>query len=208
MDENATHALKGQGERQRRKEMLNQPHIKPLIQYLDAVRQAMGPECELPCFDPCDGGVDARVLFLLEAPGRKAVGSGFISRNNPDSSAKTMNELLSEAGIHRHKTLLWNIVPWYVGNGKQIRPVNQRDKRRAMPFLADLFHLLPRLRAVVLVGRPAQSARGEIQKLVDLPIYECWHPSPLALNGRPHRRSEMLAVFRQVAHEIEIQGSP
>jgi hypothetical protein len=43
---------------------------------------------EVPDFDPVDGGIGARALFLLDAPGPmtseagKRIGSGFISRFN------------------------------------------------------------------------------------------------------------------------------
>ena len=40
---------------------------------------------EVPDFDPLDGGVEARALFLFEKPGRMTAGqsgSGFISRDN------------------------------------------------------------------------------------------------------------------------------
>jgi hypothetical protein len=43
-----------------------------------------------PWFDPDGGGTDARVLFLLENPGRRATsmrGSGFISADNNDDTA-------------------------------------------------------------------------------------------------------------------------
>src|ERR1700683_3159077 len=47
----------------------------------------------VPNFDPLDGGIRAKCLFLLEAPGPKAVASGFVSRNNPDETAKNWFEL-------------------------------------------------------------------------------------------------------------------
>ena len=40
----------------------------------------------IPHFDPLDGGSNAQVLFLMEAPGPKASASGFVSRNNPDET--------------------------------------------------------------------------------------------------------------------------
>ena len=72
---------------------LRDPHIAPLTAFVDRVRAAMGSDYEIPYFDPWDGGTAAEVLYLLEAPGSKAVLSGFVSRNNPDESAKTFFEL-------------------------------------------------------------------------------------------------------------------
>ena len=49
-----------------RKSMLDLPHMAPLKAYAAALRR---PGTEVPDFDPLDGGVAARLLFLLEKPG-------------------------------------------------------------------------------------------------------------------------------------------
>lgn len=108
--EDEPYALKSLSEQQRRSTMLNQSHMQPLVTYLEHIKEEH-PEKDLPCFDPCDGGVLARALFLMEAPGPKAVGSTFISRNNPDPTARNICDLLQEAGIACGDTLIWNIVP-------------------------------------------------------------------------------------------------
>jgi uracil-DNA glycosylase len=204
IDESSSYALAKVEERQRRLKLLEQPHIKPLIEYLQIIQIEMGAEYAMPYFDPCDGGIEANVLFLLEAPGPKAVGSGFISRNNPDQTAKNMNELLQEAQIPRRNTLLWNIVPWYVGDQGRIRPVNKQDIRQALPFLQRLLQLLPHLEAVVLVGRKAQNALVEIQKLApDISIYQCYHPSPRVFNVWPEKRNAVLHIFEQIASKLQ-----
>ena len=41
---------------------------------------------------------DAAILYLLEAPGRRAIESGFVSRDNPDETAKNFFLLNIEAG--------------------------------------------------------------------------------------------------------------
>lgn len=69
--------------------MSHQSRIEPLTKYLAKIK-AEHPEKELPCFDPYDGGIHAKALFLLEAPGPKAVSSTFISRNNPDPTARNI----------------------------------------------------------------------------------------------------------------------
>lgn len=97
--------------------MLNDSHVLPLTAFVNRIRGAERLEHRIPYFDPLDGGIEAKVLFILEAPGPKAVASGFISRNNPDESAKNLFLLLREAGFERRDTLLWNIVPWYIGTG-------------------------------------------------------------------------------------------
>jgi len=72
--------------------MLSLPHMLPLRDFVESLRNEMGPEYEIPHFDPLDGGINAQVLFLLEAPGSKAVASGFVSRHNPDETAKNFFE--------------------------------------------------------------------------------------------------------------------
>jgi len=77
-----------------RLKQLEVPHIAPLTAFVHELRDIMGPDASIPYFDPWDGGLDSEVLFLLEAPGPKARNSGFISRNNPDETAKNLLELL------------------------------------------------------------------------------------------------------------------
>lgn len=86
-------------------------HVAPLSAYVRALRKEMGPEYSIPDFDSMDGGVKADCLFLLEAPGPKAKVSGFVSRDNPDETAKNFYLLNQEAGIDRKRTVVWNIVP-------------------------------------------------------------------------------------------------
>jgi uracil-DNA glycosylase len=201
VDADMPYALGELTEVERRREMLSMAHVAPLVAYAHRV-QAQREECAMPLFDPCDGGVGARVLFLLEAPGPKAVGSTFISRNNPDQTAKNMDSLLKEAGIARGDCLLWNIVPWYIGDGRRIRAVQKRDLAAAIPFLKELLGLLSQLAAVVLVGKHAASAGSTVRALTSVPIYSCPHPSPKVFNVRPEKRIEALATLRRVAEFI------
>lgn len=191
-------ALKDPVECRRRAAMLELPHVNPLVEYLHRVKGAKGPGYDMPNFDPCDGGVRAKILFLLEAPGPRAVGSSFISRNNPDQTARNMNELLTNAGIPREDTLLWNIVPWYVGSGTKIRPVEARDIEEAAPYLGELISLLPDLRAVVLVGKKARSAKAVVRRLTKAFIFEADHPSPQVFNVWPEKREQAQEVFIKV----------
>src|SRR6266699_3855017 len=82
-----------------RRAQLHQPHIAPLTAFVEALRDEIRQGSNIAYFDPWDGGVDAEILYLLEAPGPQAVVSGFISRNNPDESAKNFFELNAEAKI-------------------------------------------------------------------------------------------------------------
>lgn len=148
----------------------------------------------MPWFDPHEAGVEARILLLLEAPGRRAVGSGFVSPDNDDQTAQNMWTLLREAGIDRRREVVtWNIVPWYIGDGQRIRPATRADLDQARPALRELLSLLPDLRVVVLLGRKA--ARGWTRAGLDLDSVEAPHPSPLALNTRPAARDAVRAAL-------------
>lgn len=195
------YALSSPDERKRRVDMLEQPHMRPLAEYLERIK-AEHSEKSLPSFDPCDGGINAKALFLLEAPGPKAVGSTFISRNNPDPTARNMCELLQESGLARRDTLLWNIVPWYVGDGTRIRAVNRDDITEAFSYLSDLLTLLPDLKVVALVGKKAQSAKEKIRELTELPLIDTPHPSARVFNVWPHKREEMREILSQIKNTI------
>jgi len=106
----APKSLADSSARKARLAALSQPHVAPLAAYVQRLRQAAGHTGRVPDFDPLDGGILAECLFLLEAPGGRAVGSGFVSRNNPDETAKNFFLLNQEAGLSRACTVTWNVV--------------------------------------------------------------------------------------------------
>ena len=198
-DPDKPYALREESERRRREKLLEEPHMAPLIKYIANLRSHKGGPSTIPCFDPCDGGVSAQALFLLEAPGPQSVNSRFISRNNPDPTAKNICRLLAEAGILRTDTLLWNVVPWYVGTDTRVRPVNRSDLRSALPYLRQLIELLDRLKVILLLGRKPQLIFDELNTMVQVPVLKSYHPSNLSLNKAPERRGQVLEVFREAA---------
>ncbi len=196
--------LGGLAARVARQTELRDPHIAPLTAFVDALRVQMGSNYRIPYFDPWDGGVAAEVLYLLEAPGAKAVVSGFISRNNPDESAKNFFELNQQSGIPRKRTITWNVVPWYIGSGSRIRPANSGDIEEGIQLLNSLLALLPRLRAIVLIGRKAQRGSIHIARLrPNIRLFRSPHPSPLFVNNSPLNREKILVVLREVADYLD-----
>ena len=178
---------------------LQEEHIAPLTAFVQSLRIEAGPEAAIPYFDPWDGGVAAEVLFLLEAPGPKAVSSSFISRNNPDETAKNFFELTVAAEIPRKKTIAWNAVPWYIGTGIKIRAATTSDLEAGLLPLPRLLELLPNLRVVVFVGKKAEKARKQVSNLKPtLTLFTCPHPSPMFVNRLPGNREKILAVLREV----------
>lgn len=183
-----------------RQAALAAPHVAALAAYVAVLRAEAGPAAAVPDFDPWDGGVDAECLFLLEAPGPRAVASGFISRNNPDETAKNWFALQREAGLARGRTLLWNVVPWYIGSGARIRPAAAADIAAGLPHLDRLLALLPRLRAVALVGRNAQRAEPLVRAAAPaVRVFAMPHPSPMFVNRGPGNRARLLAALRDVS---------
>jgi hypothetical protein len=183
-----------------RRKQLHDAHVAPLTQYVEHLHAQIGKMTAIPHFDPWDGGVDAELLFLLEAPGPKAVATGFVSRNNPDETAKNFFLLNQDACIPRKRTVLWNVVPWYIGTGSRIRPANRKDLTQGMGPLVGLLALLPKLRAVALVGRKAGTVRHAItDRYPHIRIFETPHPSPLFVNNRPENRGRLLGALQEVA---------
>ncbi len=179
------------------------PHISPLTNFVETIRKDTGLIREFPYFDPLDGGINARCLFLFEAPGPRAVDSGFISRNNPDESAKNFFELNQLAGLPRELTISWNIVPWYIWTGTKIRPANKNDIEGGKKYLLDLLSLLPNLICISLCGRKAQKAQALIRaSYPDISLINMPHPSPLFVNNSPENKSIILQSLKAVREQL------
>jgi uracil-DNA glycosylase len=172
---------------------IDEPHIAPLN---EMVRRIRVEHVGVPYFDPESGGVDARILFLLEAPGPNAI--DFISPDNNDQTAANMIRLLADAGIDRSETCFWNVVPFYIGNTERtkLRAAKQTDLDAGEPWVVELLALLPQLETIVLMGRHAQKARKLLLRLrPDLKVISTWHPAPRCLNSVKTRRDEILSAL-------------
>jgi uracil-DNA glycosylase len=182
---------------------ISKPHILPLTNFVETIRKETGFNREIPYFDPLDGGINAKCLFLFEAPGPRAVYSGFISRNNPDESAKNFFELNQQAGLPREITISWNIVPWYIGSGSKIRPANKNDIDEGKKYLLNFLSLLPNLRIIVLGGRKAQKAEALITaNCPEISIVKMPHPSPLFVNNAPDNKFKILRILQAVHEQL------
>jgi uracil-DNA glycosylase len=190
-------------ERERRRALLTVPHITALTDFVRRLRAARGLRDEVPFFDPLDGGVTASCLFVLEAPGPNAVASGFVSRDNPDETAKNLLSLCAEAGIPRSRTAIWNIVPWYIGSGTKIRAAQRADIAEGLPHLLKLVRMLNNLRAIVLLGQKPHVIGPELaRQCPNVRLFKSPHPSPLYVNNKPGNRAIILERFREVAQSM------
>ncbi len=177
--------------------MLSSPHVAPLAAYAARLRSQCG--IEVADFDPLDGGVEARVLFLLEKPGPmtspsrpRREGSGFISRDNDGATAETMRRFMLEAGLPRHDTAIWNVVPWWNGT----IAITAAERTAGLLELRNLLPLLPRLHTAVLVGRTAALARPALGRLR---VLESAHPSPQVRAGYRSRWDAIPEIWRGAA---------
>lgn len=134
----------------------------------------------MPDPDPIDGGIDARLLLLLETPGPSIRVTGLVSRDNPTGTAANLFRFLAEAGIARGDTLIWNAVPWVIhAPGAHNRAPRRSEAVAALPYLDPLLACLTRLRVVVLSGRIAGGAAIPLRALrPDLVVVAIPHPSP------------------------------
>ena len=158
----------------------------------------------VPQFDPAEAGVDARVLFVLEAPGPMTnaknlkPGSGFISADNNDSTAAAIWSARNAAGLHVG-ALHWNIVPWYLGTAKR-KPTAAELGEGAVELRALLL-LLPYLELVALAGVKAQTGwrKHVAPLLIDGPaVVDIWHPGDQSLN-QPGRRDDFNQSVKGIA---------
>jgi hypothetical protein len=169
--------------RAERKGMLYLRHIAPLTNYAEELRK--GEVGEVPDFDPLDGGVTAKLLFLFEKPGPKTSpkrgGSGFISRDNDDPTAEATFRFMAQAGIRRDLAVIWNVVPWW----NETRKVTSRELREGIRCVRELITILPSLEGVVMVGNNAAEA-GNYLAETRLPLFQSFHPSPIVkASARP-----------------------
>lgn len=192
--------LRGRQEQASRREMLGLPHVAPLASFVQRLRaQNRGM---VPDFDPLDGGVAARALFLMEKPGPMTDaeappaarrGSGFISRDNDDPTAEATCRFMLEAAIPRGHAILWNLVPWWNGT----RKLTREELIDGAAAVEDLVQLLPDLRAIVLVGAMARRLQRRIDGL-GYPTFASDHPSPIVRASRPERWRAIPSAWRQV----------
>ncbi len=162
-----------------RRALLAEPHAAPLAAYVEGLRRAT-PHY-VPDIDPLDGGTATRLLFILEKPGPRVVppaGSGFVSRDTDDPTARAIDAFMREAGIPRAATLLWNTCPWWTG----AIATSPAEFRAGAATLPSLLALLPQLAAAVLVGNAA-SRYAEPMLPAVLPRFRTVHPGGQARAG-------------------------
>jgi uracil-DNA glycosylase len=105
--------------------------------------------------DPRDGGIEARLLILLETPGLHIGKTGIVSADNPSSTGRNLRRFLGAAGIPRRERVIWNAVPWVIQGGGRNRAPRAAEIREGLAELLRFLALLPELRVAVLAERVA-----------------------------------------------------
>jgi hypothetical protein len=172
---------------------LNQQHVLPLM---DFVRRLRAQGLSMPSVDPKDGGIFAKALFLQETPGPKAVGTQFVSQDNPDPTARNMKRTLCETGFLRSDVVLWNVVPYYVSTIDQNRNPTVAQIKNAIGYTQAFVDELKNLRVVVYCGRNAQRAEKYLRFPVGVHQLKTFH---LAARSYSHLRcrNDIQATFKQ-----------
>jgi uracil-DNA glycosylase len=175
--------LDNQDEINHRNSLTELPHIKDLSAFVRRIRNELPANYLVPNFDPCDGGINAKILFLFEKPGpmtdSKNGGSGFISRDNNDRTAEATKDFLKMAGLERADTVLWNLIPMWNG----IIKIKNNEIDVGIGYLKELLEILKNVKVIVLVGRRSQSAKNRIKTIAikidrEFNLIESYHPSP------------------------------
>lgn len=148
-----------------RRNRLMDPHIAPLTEWVIARRSdpilPPGAGNTIPWLDPASGGIASRALLLLQDPSRTAAtGTGFISPDNNDRTARNTTDACADARLGREHRLHWNVYPWWVNtkkNGVLQDPTRATETWTTATWISaqlwgSLFELLPELRVVVTFG--------------------------------------------------------
>ena len=151
---------------QRRLGLLHEPHISKLTQLVEQIRKAE-QNFSVPWFDPMGGGVNAKVLLLLQDPSDTAQnGTGFISPDNPYPTAYNTTNFRDKADLIPQELIHWNIIPWKMERGFGI------ELNRASSYLCKLLHLLPNLKIIVCMGKNSEKGWNQIKP--DNPCKKGW----------------------------------
>ncbi len=138
---------------------IREPHVAPLNELADRVADAEGRRRgEVPYVDPDTGGINARMLVLLDNPSTKAEstsGSGLLSLDNNDRTARNCREAYARHGVDWGDVVHWNVVPFPVAGVKNGGSTTT-ERARAAGWTREVVNLLPKLEIVLLLGGSAR----------------------------------------------------
>jgi uracil-DNA glycosylase len=189
---------------------LREDHIAPISALVDRIHVATRNQA-VPYVDPTSGGVNARVLFLLETPAKTAaLKSTMLSPDNNDTTAANVWELYRESGLPRDNAIHWNAVPWFMGTEKLNKGASRSDIVVGLPWLAEMVELLPRLRLVVTMGDIARRSFGLYLLMPEarlIPWLAVAHPSGRVQSAHSELWGDIRAAFDKAAALVREAGS-
>ena len=179
--------------------------MRPLARFAGQLRAETGKP--VPDADPLDGGVEARLLLLLERPAAAVRRVGFVSRDNATPTARNIRRFCDTAGLPRTATLIWNAVPWMDGEPQAAiagRPRNVAPRpdeiRAGLLWLPPLLELLPGLEVAVLAGRVARLASETLLAArPGLLVLTMPHPSPTIVCTSPRIGESIMQTLATAA---------
>jgi DNA polymerase len=138
-----------------------------------------------------DGNLDAEIIFIGEAPGRKEDETGlpFVG-----ASGKFLDEMLELAGMSRDDVYITSIVKYRPPNNRDPRP---DEKKAFLPYLLKQIEII-QPKVIVPLGRhgmeyflPGESIsaiHGEVRKMVisdrEVMIIPVYHPAAALYNRK------------------------
>ena len=167
---------------------IREPHVAPLNELADRVADTEGlRRGEVPYVDPDTGGVNARMLVLLDNPSTKAEstsGSGLLSLDNDDRTARNCREAYARHGIDWGDVVHWNVVPFPVAGVKN-GGSTPTERARGARWTREVVSLLPNIEIVLLLGASARDGwrRASITRVdIHVPAGKIPHCSMRGLN--------------------------
>ncbi len=123
-----------------------------LDKYVEDLRQSKGPK--VPSFSTEDGRTNAKILFLLQDPGKSGASkTNIVDRDNHDPTAKRFREVNDAVGLDRKLTISWNTIPWPISEESTFS--KELEKVRSEGWLEKLLEIISDLQVVVLLGNNA-----------------------------------------------------
>jgi len=170
------------------------PRVEPLNRLVEVLRHESNEH--IPWIDPFCGGIEARILLVLERPGRLgAIETDFLSLANVDDTARNTIAVMRAAGISYCDVTFWNAIPW---SGDQKRVTASMRPEGSVMF-GRLLPRLPRLRTIILMGNEAQRIGPLIQWPKSIDALKCAHPGPFVWNQLRYtsQKEGIFAAFRK-----------
>lgn len=193
-----------------KKTRIRDNHVAALNSLADRIADAVGlPHGHVPYVDPDQGGTNARVLVLLDNPSTKAeagTGSGLLSLDNNDRTARNCREAYERAGISWGDVVHWNVVPFPVAGVKN-GGSTPAERARSAQWTREFVALCPNLEIVLLLGVAARDGweRAGIERDVYVVPGNIPHCSDRGLNS-PGGRERFEAAITEIARILSTEN--